>query len=114
MRTAPLLALALALTLPDAARAQDAPAGSLPDLSALLECRLGYEDFMAFMPVLLDPLKAVSLGWRPQPQTNPYMLEYRLNTPVTVFGRQSDHIRGGAEFEARRSEARNSKYGADA
>ena len=49
-------------------------------------------DFMAFMPVLLDPLKAVSLGWRPQPQTNPYMLEHRLNTPVTVFGRQSDHI----------------------
>ena len=47
---------------------------------------------MAYMPVLQDPLKAVALGWRPQPQANPFMLDYRLNTPVTVFGRQTDHI----------------------
>ena len=47
---------------------------------------------MAYMPVLQDPLRAVALGWRPQPQANPFMLDYRLNTPVTVFGRRSDHI----------------------
>jgi hypothetical protein len=91
------LALALALALPATAfaRGDDAPApaaGTPPDLSALLECRLGYADFMAYQPVLLDPLKAVALGWRPQPQANPFMVEYRLNAPVTVFGRKSDHI----------------------
>ncbi|AKC87455.1 hypothetical protein [Pseudoxanthomonas suwonensis] len=87
-----LLLLSLGL-LPAAAQAQDATGdGTLPDLSALLECRLGYEDFMAYAPVLRDPLKAVALGWRPQPQVNPFMVEYRLNTPVAVFGRQSDHI----------------------
>ena len=75
------------------AQAPQEPAPApLPDLAALLECRLGYEDFMAYMPVLQDPLKAVALGWRPLPQANPFMLEYRLNTPVTLFGRQSDHI----------------------
>ena len=90
-------ALLLAATLSVAAairaqEAQDPAPAALPDLSALLECRLGYADFMAYMPVLQDPLKAVALGWRPQPQANPFMLDYRLNTPVTVFGRQTDHI----------------------
>lgn len=80
-----------------AAAAQEAdPASATPppsgDLSALLECRLGQADFMAYMPVLRDPLKAIALGWRPLPQANPFMVEYRLNTPVSVFGRQSDHI----------------------
>ncbi|GAB3508002.1 hypothetical protein [Pseudoxanthomonas daejeonensis] len=89
---AALLLLALP---PLAALAQDSGAASdnaLPELSALLECRSGYEGFMAYVPVLRDPLRAVALGWRPQPQTNPFMVEYRLNAPVTVFGRQSDHI----------------------
>lgn len=90
-----LLALALALPATAFARGDGAPASAanaMPDLSALLECRLGHADFMAYQPVLLDPLKAVALGWRPQPQANPFMVEYRLNAPVTVFGRQSDHI----------------------
>lgn len=88
--------LALALLAP-AAVAQEgtgasAPAAPLPDLSALIECRLGQAEFMAFIPVLRDPLKAIAAGWRPLPQANPFMIEYRLNTPVNVFGRQSDHI----------------------
>jgi hypothetical protein len=85
------LALSLALPLPLAA-ADDAPDPALPDLSALIECRLGYGDFMAYQPVLRDPLAAVALGWRPLPQANPFMIEYRLNAPVTVFGHGSDHI----------------------
>lgn len=92
--TAPAALLMLVL-VPIAALAQDPgqdPGNTLPDLSALLECRSGYEGFMAYAPVLRDPLRAVALGWRPQPQTNPFMVEYRLNAPVTVFGRQSDHI----------------------
>jgi hypothetical protein len=90
LRTA-LLAFALS---PAVAAAADGAAtkASAPDLSALIECRLGHADFMAYMPVLQDPLKAVALGWRPLPQSNPFMVEYRLNAPVTVFGRSSDHI----------------------
>ena len=86
-----LLAFALS---PAVAAAADGAAtkAAAPDLSALIECRLGHADFMAYMPVLQDPLRAVALGWRPQPQANPFMLDYRLNTPVTVFGRRSDHI----------------------
>ena len=90
LRTA-LLAFALS---PAVAAAADGAAtkAAAPDLSALIECRLGHADFMAYMPVLQDPLKAVALGWRPLPQSNPFMVEYRLNAPVTVFGRSSDHI----------------------
>jgi len=86
---------ALLLSMPVAVVAQEEDAGTappLPDLSALLQCRLGYADFMAYMPVLQDPLRAVALGWRPLPQANPFMLEYALNQPVEVFGHQADRI----------------------
>nr|WP_051412679.1 hypothetical protein [Pseudoxanthomonas sp. J35] len=82
----------LALSLAPPLAAAEPGAGALPDLAALIECRLGYDDFMAYQPVLRDPLKAVALGWRPLPQANPFMIEYRLNAPVTVFGHASDHI----------------------
>lgn len=97
-RTVPataVFALALVLAPCAAFAAQERPdpaPTAMPDLAALLECRLGYRDFMAYMPVLQDPLRAVALGWRPQPQANPFMLEYRLNAPVSVFGRQADRI----------------------
>ena len=87
-----LLALLLAAPAMVAAQEDATPRDAAPGLSALLECRLGYEDFMAYMPVLQDPLRAVALGWRPLPQANPFMLEYRLNAPVAVFGHQADHI----------------------
>jgi len=90
-----LLSSALLATLVffHSATAQDGGAKTkAPDLAALIECRLGHADFMDYMPVLRDPLRAVALGWRPLPQSNPFMVEYQLNAPVTVFGRQSDHI----------------------
>lgn len=90
--TALLVACLLSPAAAAQAPADDAAAAKMPDLSALIECRLGHADFMAYAPVLLDPLKAVALGWRPLPQTNPFMVEYRLNAPVRVFGHQSDHI----------------------
>jgi hypothetical protein len=87
-------AVLLALVLGAAhAQAADAVASATPpDLSALVECRLGHADFAAYLPVLQDPLKAVALGWRPLPQSNPFMLEYQLIVPITVFGRKTDHI----------------------
>lgn len=93
VRSAPvLLALALATATTHAQAADATTPGAPPDLSALIECRLGHADFMAYMKMLVDPLKAVAMGWRPQPQVNPFMVEYRLNSPVSVFGRQTDHI----------------------
>ncbi|KRG41226.1 hypothetical protein ARC78_11575 [Stenotrophomonas pictorum JCM 9942] len=62
------------------------------DLPALIECRQSVSDFTALAPIANDPLKAVALGWRPLPQGNLFMAEYRLNTPITVFGRRADHI----------------------
>ena len=83
MRSFLLLPLLLATT----AHAQPAP-----DLPALIECRQEVSDFTALAAIAADPLKAVALGWRPLPQGNLFMNEYMLNTPVTVFGRQTDHI----------------------
>src|SRR5690606_2972997 len=89
MRTCLLPTFLAAALLPASAAAQDATA---VDLAALIECRGSYAGFMALLPVQADPLAAVALGWRPQPQANPFMVEYRLNVSVTVFGHSSDHI----------------------
>ena len=81
---APLLALSLPLSV----AAQDAP----PDLAALIECRGDLGQLGALAPLLEDPLKAVSQGWQPLPQANMFMSEYRLLTPIRVFGHDTDHI----------------------
>ncbi len=69
-----------------------AAASSSIDLPALIECRQSVSEFAALAPVAADPLKAVALGWRPLPQGNLFMNEYRLNTPITVFGHGAEHI----------------------
>lgn len=63
-----------------------------PNLVALLECRQRVADFAAFRPQITDPLKAVALGWQPLPRSNPFMTEFRLLTPITVFGYPTQHI----------------------
>jgi len=88
-RLLPPCLLLATLAAPAAAAEGD---GAPPDLAALVECRLDYPALLALLPVQADPLRAVSLGWRPQPQSNPFMVEYRLNTPIRVFGHATDHI----------------------
>ncbi len=83
-----LLASCVALTLPVATRAQ---AGAT-DLASLIECRGDIAGLTALAPALEDPLKAVALGWQPLPQTNMFMTEYRLASPIRVFGHGTDHI----------------------
>ncbi|WAT16078.1 hypothetical protein [Xanthomonas fragariae] len=63
-----------------------------PDLPALIQCRQRIGDFSALAPVLADPLKAVALGWTPLEQSNLFMTEYTLNTPINVFGHSTSHI----------------------
>lgn len=90
-----LIAAALLTALPLPALAQDTDPAWDPaqvDLSALISCQGQPEQFMALAIAIQDPLKAVSLGWRPLPQTNMFMAEYALNAPVTVFGHSSQHI----------------------
>lgn len=81
---APCVALALSVDT-------HAQAGT-PDLPALIECRGDIGGLTALAPALEDPLKAVALGWQPLPQANMFMTEYRLASPIRVFGHDSDHI----------------------
>lgn len=90
MRAAVILPLLCLLGTPAALASE--PAAAVPELPALIECRRGVSDFAQLAPIVADPLKAVALGWQPLPQTNLFMAEYRLNTPITVFGHDSDHI----------------------
>ncbi|KLD69940.1 hypothetical protein [Xanthomonas pisi] len=85
-----LFAMSVLLLSPSAALAQTAPVR--PDLPALIECRQRIGDFTALAPVLADPLKAVALGWTPLDQSNLFMTEYTLNTPISVFGHNTTHI----------------------
>lgn len=78
----------LALWLPPSAAAQDAR----PDLAALIECRGDLGQLTALAPVLEDPLKAVAQGWQPLPQANMFMSEYRLLSPIRVFGHDTQHV----------------------
>ena len=83
-----LLASCVALALPFAVRVQ----ATTSDLASLIECRGDIADLTALAPALEDPLKAVALGWRPLPQANMFMTEYRLASPIRVFGNDTDHI----------------------
>ncbi|HEY5972570.1 MAG TPA: hypothetical protein VIT22_11545 [Pseudoxanthomonas sp.] len=62
------------------------------DLPGLIECKRELADFNYLAPALADPLKAVSLGWRPLPQANLFLTEFKLNAPIRVFGHSTDHI----------------------
>ena len=90
-----LFSLALMLPLPllaQAAATEEKLDASRIDLAALIECRQALADFHYLAPALADPLQAVALGWRPLPQANLFMTEFRLNSPITVFGDSTDHI----------------------
>lgn len=62
------------------------------DIPALVECRQGIAEHAALSAAAADPLKAVALGLQPLAQQNPFMTEFRLANPITVFGQQTDHI----------------------
>ncbi|WP_188241120.1 hypothetical protein [Stenotrophomonas maltophilia] len=62
------------------------------DLPALIECRQGVAEQTALAPLLADPLKAVARGLQPLPQGNQFMSEYRLASPITVFGQQTERV----------------------
>lgn len=90
-----LLLLALAAMGNARSAADEASPAALPakvDIARLISCQGQPEEFMALATALQDPLQAVSLGWRPLPQSNMFLSEYALNAPVTVFGHRSERI----------------------
>ena len=90
-----LFSLALLLPLPllaQSAATEEKLDASRIDLAALIECRQALADFHYLAPALADPLQAVALGWRPLPQANLFMTEFKLNSPITVFDARTDHI----------------------
>jgi hypothetical protein len=91
-RRAVLAGLALGLCAGPAWSNPDASTRPAPDLAALIECRADYPALLAVLPVIEEPLRAVAVGWRPLPQANPFMVEFRLNAPISIFGRSTDHI----------------------
>ncbi len=93
--TACLLLLVLVAGADARNTADDAAAPLAPaqvDIARLISCQGQPEEFMALATALQDPLQAVSLGWRPLPQSNMFLTEYALGAPVTVFGHASEHI----------------------
>ncbi|WP_312320729.1 hypothetical protein [Stenotrophomonas sp.] len=72
--------------------AAPAPAAATLDLPALIECRQRVADYDALAPVVADPLKAVANGLQPLEQRNQFMAEYRLASPITVFGQRAEYI----------------------
>ena len=91
LRPACLSLLAL-LSTPVLAAAPATPAAAPLDLPALIECRQRVADYDAVAPVVADPLKAVANGMQPLPQNNQFMSEYRLATPLTVFGQRTEYV----------------------
>ena len=69
-----------------------APAPVQLDLPALIECRQRVADYDAVAPVVADPLKAVANGLQPLEQRNQFMAEFRLASPITVFGQRAEFI----------------------
>nr|WP_079724414.1 hypothetical protein [Pseudoxanthomonas indica] len=94
IRTVLLLALAAPALAVDPPAALEAPPfePAKVNLPGLISCEQQPESFLSLAIAVQDPLNAVSLGWRPLPQTNMFMTEYALNQPVTVFGHRSDRI----------------------
>lgn len=85
---APIVALFPALSL----HAQESPAPTRPDLPALIECRADHAAFLALAPAMTDALQAVAWGWQPLPQSNMFMTEFQLATPIRVFGHDTRRI----------------------
>ena len=87
-----LLTVCACLAPPVLARDAGASARQAPALDLLLGCEGSVEQFASLLGPVDDPLQAVALGWAPQPRSNPFMAEYRLNTPVQAHGQRSDWL----------------------
>lgn len=85
------LQAALAAMLPSVAGAQSTDPA--PDIVALIECRGDAQAWGALaFPLMEGPAAAEALGWRERVSENPFLKEYNLSAPISVFGRSTDRI----------------------
>ena len=86
-----LLAVAIVAASPTA-EAQDFDPATL-DLAALLECRADVPTYNGFAFWLAgEPDAADELGWRETVTDNPFLRQYEMAAPVSVFGRQTSTV----------------------
>lgn len=77
------------VTLPDVAFCQTVS----PDIAALIECRADVQAWGALaFPLMEGPAVAESMGLKERASDNPFLKEYDLAAPVTVFGRSTSRI----------------------
>jgi hypothetical protein len=63
------------------------------DLARLIECRADIKAYNGFAIWLTsEPDAPARLGWRKLPSNNPFLEEYRLESPVNVFGHATSNI----------------------
>jgi hypothetical protein len=59
----------------------------------LIECRADIKAYNGFAIWLTsEPDASVRLGWRKLPSDNPFLEEYRLGSPINVFGHATSNI----------------------
>ena len=74
------------------AKADDYEPASV-DLAALIECKADVPTYNGFALWLAgEPGAAEKLGWKEVASGNPFLQQYRLPTPVHVFGRETGSI----------------------
>jgi len=63
------------------------------DLVSLIECKADIKSYNGFAIWLAsEPGAAGKLGWQKVPSDNPFLEEYRMASPVGVFGHQTSSI----------------------
>jgi len=86
--------LTIALAAGTAGAKDDAPQAG--DLAALVECRAGgVTAYNSLATELTGSGRAAALkrlGMREVKSANPFLAEYRLAAPITVFGRTTSHV----------------------
>jgi hypothetical protein len=84
-----VLILAAAMALASEARAAE------DRLAELIACKSGLEDYNALAREITGPGKSAALkrlGLKPVKSPNPFLAEYSLKAPITVFGRTTSRI----------------------
>ena len=95
-RDGTLLLAAFLLSAPVSHAATTQADPSKIDLAKLIECKTydigGYYDFAMWLTGPDHATAMKQLGLSEMPSSNPFLQEFKLSAPVTVFGRQTNRI----------------------
>lgn len=95
-RNGALLLTALLLSAPSSHAETAKQDPSKIDLAKLIECKTydvaGYYDFAMWLTGPDSAAAMKQLGLSEMPSSNPFLQEFKLSAPITVFGRQTNRI----------------------